>query len=324
MKRRCIGLGLTALTGSLVAACSPLTTFDRLVPKDRGGELVASDLAYGPAARQRLDVYAPRGPCGAPRPVVVFFYGGSWNSGTRRGYAFVGRALAARGFVTVVPDYRLVPEVRYPAFVEDGAAAVWWATEHAGTYCGDGRSIVLMGHSAGAYIAAMLAVDSRWLGDTRSAVKGLIGLAGPYDFAPFDVEASRAAFGDVTNPADTQPVTFAGAGDPTAMLLHGSADTVVLPRNSEALAGRLRAGGVTVDTRAYPKLGHVGIVLALARPFRGRAPVLEDISTFVRRVTHSVPRQKSYMGRNDLVAGGSRHQHNDTARLPESTLEERT
>lgn len=289
MKRRCIGLGLTALTGSLVAACSPLTTFDQLVPKDRGGELVANGLAYGPAARQRLDIYAPRGQCDAPRPVVVFFYGGSWNSGTRRGYAFVGRALAARGFVTVVPDYRLVPEVHYPAFVEDGAAAVRWATEHAGTYCGDGRSIVLMGHSAGAYIAAMLAVDSRWLGDTRSAVKGLVGLAGPYDFAPFDVEASRAAFGDAPNPANTQPVTFAGAGDPTALLLHGSADTVVLPRNSEALAGRLRAGGVAVDTCAYPKLGHVGIVLALARPFRRRAPVLEDVSSFVRRVTHGEP-----------------------------------
>lgn len=277
---------LVILLGSMIASCSPLTAFDRLVPKDRGGELVARDLSYGPEARQRLDVYAPQGECGAPRPVVVFFYGGSWNSGTRRGYAFIGRALAARGFVTVIPDYRLVPEVRYPAFVEDGAAAVRWATEHASTYCGDGKSIVLMGHSAGAYIAAMLAVDPRWLGDTRSAVKGLVGLAGPYDFAPFDVEASRTAFGEAPDPADTQPVTFAGAGDPPALLLYGSADTVVLPRNSEALAARLRAGGVAVDSRAYPKLGHVGIVLALARPFRGRAPVLQDISTFVRRVTH--------------------------------------
>lgn len=281
---------LIILLGALIAACSPLTTFDRLVPKDRSGKLVAKDLSYGSNARQRLDVYAPKGECGAPRPVVVLFYGGSWNSGTRRGYAFVGRALAARGFVTVVPDYRLVPEVRYPAFVEDGAAAVRWAAENAGTYCGDGRSIVLMGHSAGAYIAAMLAVDPRWLGNTRSAVKGLVGLAGPYDFTPFDVEASRAAFGHEPDAAATQPVTFAGAGDPPALLLYGSADTVVLPRNSEALAARLRAGGVSVERRAYPKLGHVGIVLALARPFRGRAPVLDDVSAFVRRVTHGVRR----------------------------------
>ncbi len=276
-------LRVAALLGSLAAACSPLNTFDRLVPKDRGGVLVAGDLAYGPDPRQRLDVYAPRGGCEQSRPVVVFFYGGSWNSGTRAGYAFVGRALAAQGFVTVVPDYRLVPEVRYPAFVEDGAAAVRWTTAHAGDYCGNGETVVLMGHSAGAYIAAMLAVDPRWLGDARTSVKGLVGLAGPYDFAPFDVDASRAAFGQVSDPAETQPVTWAGVGDPPALLLYGRDDTVVRPRNSEALAARLRAGGVAVDQRAHRKLGHVGIVLALARPFRGRAPVLDDVSAFIRR-----------------------------------------
>jgi acetyl esterase/lipase len=274
--------GALALLGALCAACSPLTTFDTLVPKDRGGVLVAKNLPYGGAPRQRLDVYAPRAGCGQARPVVVFFYGGSWNSGTRAGYAFVGRALAARGFVTVVPDYRLVPDVQYPAFVEDGAAAVRWAISHAGDYCGDGASVVLMGHSAGAYIAAMLAVDPRWLGASRTAVKGLVGLAGPYDFAPFDVAASRAAFGQSSDPAETQPVTWAGAGDPPALLLYGTDDTVVRPRNSQALAAKLRAGGVAVDQRAYAKLGHVGILLALARPFRGRAPVLDDVAGFVR------------------------------------------
>lgn len=283
MTLRISRLGIAALLGPFAAACSPLTTFDRLVPKDRGGTLVAKGLSYGPKPRQRLDVYAPRGGCSQPRPVVVFFYGGSWNSGTRAGYGFVGRALAAQGFVTVVPDYRLVPEVHYPAFVEDGAAAVRWVTAHAGEYCGDGRAMLLMGHSAGAYIAAMLAVDPRWLGNTRSAVKGLVGLAGPYDFAPFDVAASRAAFGQAPNPADTQPVTWAGVGAPPALLLYGKDDTVVQPRNSEALATRLRAGGVAVDERAYPKLGHVGILLALALPFRGRAPVLSDVSSFIRR-----------------------------------------
>ncbi|WP_230480676.1 alpha/beta hydrolase [Sphingomonas sp. Leaf21] len=273
-----------ALTASLLAgACSPLTSFDTLVPKDRGGVRVASDIAYGAQSRQRLDVYAPRTAAATARPVVVFFYGGSWNSGTKAGYAFVGRALAARGFVTVVPDYRLVPAVEYPAFVEDGASAVRWTARNASRYGGDGRSIFLMGHSAGAYIAAMLAVDQRWLGAERSAVKGLIGLAGPYDFAPFDVDASRAAFGRFPRPAETQPVTWAGAGDPPALLLYGRKDDVVQPRNSEALAARLRAGGVSVDVRAYPKLGHVGILLSLARPFRGRAPVLDDVSSFIRR-----------------------------------------
>lgn len=282
MKRRSAGRGLAALLGSLASACSPLVTFDRIVPKDRAGTLIARGLAYGSGPRQRLDVYAPRGACGQQRPVVVFFYGGSWNSGTRAGYAFVGRALAAKGFVTFIPDYRLVPEVRYPAFVEDGAAAVRWVNANAGRYCGDARSVVLMGHSAGAYIAAMLAVDPRWLGRTRSVVRGFVGLAGPYDFAPFDVDASRAAFGQVSDPAETQPVTWAGAGDPPTLLLYGTEDSVVRPRNSEALAARLRAGGVAVEQHAYPGLGHVGILLALARPFRGRGPVLDDVSRFIR------------------------------------------
>lgn len=269
----------------MIAACSPLTTFDRLVPKDGGGKRVAEARRYGPDPRQTLDIYAPRAAAPGRRPVVVFFYGGSWNSGTRSGYAFVGRALAAQGFVVVIPDYRLVPAIRYPAFVEDGAAAVRWTEGHIAGFGGDPARLVLMGHSAGAYIAAMLAVDDRWLGRDRQAVRGLVGLAGPYDFAPFDVDVARAAFGAWPRPEETQPVHWAGAGDPPALLLVGGEDKTVLPRNSEALAARLRAGGVPVTLRSYPKLGHVGLILSVARPFRGRAPVVADVASFVREVT---------------------------------------
>ncbi|MBB4154406.1 acetyl esterase/lipase [Sphingomonas jinjuensis] len=272
-------LAMAALLAS--AGCTPLSLFDTVVPKDRGGVLRAQGVAYGADPRQRLDVYGPRQSGETPRPVVVFFYGGSWNSGDRAGYAFVGRALAARGFVVVIPDYRLVPKVRYPAFVEDGAAAVRWAGAHAADYGGAGNRLILMGHSAGAYIAAMLAVDERWLGPARANVKGLVGLAGPYDFVPFDVDASRAAFGDWPRPAETQPITHAGVGDPPALLAFGADDETVRPRNSEALAARLRAGGVRVELRGYAKVGHVGLLLAMARPFRGRAPVLDDVTRFV-------------------------------------------
>ncbi len=272
----------------LLAGCTPLSTFDALVPKDRAGVRVAQGVAYGSDPRQRLDIYAPRASASGRRPVVVFFYGGSWNSGDRAGYAFVGRALAARGFVAVVPDYRLVPAVRYPAFVEDGAAAVRWTEAHVADYGGAPDRLVLMGHSAGAYIAAMLAVDGRWLGAARAGVRGLVGLAGPYDFAPFDVDASRAAFGGWPRPADTQPVTWAGAGDPPAFLAWGADDHTVRPRNSQALAARLRAGGVAVETRAYPGLSHVGLLLAIARPLRRRGPVLADAARFVERVAREV------------------------------------
>lgn len=290
-------LGMTARGRSLVMAiglaltgCSPLKTFDALVPKDGGAARVASAISYGEGPRRMLDVYAPA-TRGADRPVILFFYGGSWNSGTRSGYAFVGRALAARGFVVVIPDYRLVPKVRYPGFVEDGAAAVRWTEAHVRDFGGDPGRIVLMGHSAGAYIAAMLAVDRRWLGEDARRVRGFVGLAGPYDFAPFDVDVARAAFGDWPRPEETQPVTWAGAGDPPSLLLVGAEDKTVQPRNSEALAAKLRAGGVAADLRSYPKLGHVGLLLAIARPFRGRAPVLDDVARFVTQVTQSTARK---------------------------------
>jgi acetyl esterase/lipase len=273
----------------LAAACSPLAAFDTLVPKDGGGARVASGIAYGAGPRRVLDVYAPRGKAAEARPVILFFYGGSWSSGTRTGYSFVGRALAARGFVTIIPDYRLVPEVTYPGFVEDGAAAVRWARANARSYGGDGERIVLAGHSAGAYIAAMLAVDGRWLGADRGAVRGLIGLAGPYDFAPFTVASSQAAFGAWPKPEETQPVTWADASAPPALLLTGANDDTVKPRNSRALADRLIKDGVAAEVKAYPGIGHIGILTAVARPLRGQAPVVADMAAFAERVTRQSP-----------------------------------
>lgn len=276
-----------ALLGLLSAAgCSPLTTFNALVPKDGGAVRAATGISYGTDPRQRLDVYGPRAAAaGAPLPTIIFFYGGSWNSGERGGYGFAARALAARGFVVVVPDYRLVPAVRFPAFLQDGAAAVRWVQAQIGRYGGDGARIVLVGHSAGAYNAAMLALDPQWLGTARSAVRGFAGLAGPYDFLPLDGPITTAAFGAWPVPAETQPIAFAGPGDPPALLLTAAADTTVLPRNSLALAARLRAAGVPATVRDYPGIGHIGIVTALARPFRAKAPVLADVVAFARAVT---------------------------------------
>lgn len=272
------------LIGTLAAACSPLRTFDALVPKDGGVRVVARDVAFGEGPRRRLDVYAPARTA-EKRPVVVFFYGGSWNSGTKDGYRFVGRALAVRGFVVVIPDYRLVPEVRFPEFLRDNAAAVRWTRAHVAALGGDPDRLVLAGHSAGAYDAAMLALDPEWLGADRAAVKGWAGLAGPYDFLPLDQPATVAAFGGARDPVATQPVTFASAGDPPALLATGDKDTLVGPRNSDVLAARLGAAGVAVERRRYPSVGHVGLVTAIARPLRGRAPVLDDLAAFASRVT---------------------------------------
>lgn len=285
MKRR--ALLSTALT-ALAAACTPsLGAFNALAPRDRDGRRVARDIPFGPEARQRLDVYAPEGG-GGLKPVIVFIYGGSWANGDKDDYTFAGAALASRGFVTVIPDYRLVPSVRFPAFIEDCAAAVRWVADHVAEFGGDASRIILVGHSAGAYNAMMLALDARYLRDAgvdAARVSGVAGLAGPYDFLPFDVDATRNAFGQAPDLALTQPVNFARADAPPALLLWGDADTTVGPRNLRGLDEALRAAGAPVETKIYPGVNHVDIMLALSRPLRGRAPTLADVTAFAERVT---------------------------------------
>lgn len=265
---------------------SALAAFNRMMPKDLGGRLAARAVAYGDHPRQKLDLYAPRRrPAGAgPLPLVLFFYGGSWAAGMRQGYGFVGRALAARGFIAAIPDYRLVPEFRFPAFLEDGAAAFRRLRAAAADLGGDPARVVVAGHSAGAWIAAMLALDPQWLGGDRPALRGFAGLAGPYDFLPLDTVATRVAFGRAEDLAATQPVNFASAEAPPSLLLHGLADRTVAPRHSRELAGRLSAAGAEAELRLYPRLGHIGLVTALALPFRRRAPVLADLAAFARAV----------------------------------------
>ena len=276
---------LLLLLTAFLSACSPLGGFNALVPTDSGVDRIARDVAYGAGPRQSLDIFAPTSKATGSRPIIVYLYGGSWQSGSKEEYGFAARALAAGGFVVAMPDYRLVPAVRFPSFVEDCAAAVKWVRANAARYGGDSDRIVLVGHSAGAYNAAMLAVDERYLGADRAAVRGVVGLAGPYDFLPLDVPASRAAFSRAPDLPATQPVTFASAGDPPALLLHGANDDIVRVRNSEALGRRLTAAGVRAEVKIYPDLGHVGIVTALATPFRRRAPVLADTLRFAREVT---------------------------------------
>ncbi|MDL2340563.1 MAG: alpha/beta hydrolase [Pseudomonadota bacterium] len=285
MKRRhllaLVGLGLAAIG---FASCSTLTTFDTLVPKDGGVMVAARDVAFGPDQRQRLDVYRP---VAAARdlPIIVFFYGGSWQSGSKNGYSWLAKALAARGFVVVIPDYRLHPAVRYPMFLEDNAAAVRWTIANAKKVGGDPARLVLAGHSAGAYNAAMLAYDPRWLGAEQKQVHGFVGLAGPYDFLPFDTQVTRDVFGAAPDLQSTQPVNYIDAGDPPAFLGTGDTDTTVRPRNSDRLAAKLEAAGIAVERKRYAKIGHIGILTALAKPFRGRAPVLDDVAAFATKVT---------------------------------------
>lgn len=269
------GYGLMRPAGLLPV----LDLLDRVLPGDAATQQIVTGAPFGPDPRQRLDVYAPKVRSGA-LPVLMFFYGGSWNSGRREDYGFAGRAFASRGFVTVVPDYRLVPQVRFPDFIEDGAAALRWVQTQIGALGGDPERIGLTGHSAGAYNAAMLALDPAW--GVAASVRAFVGIAGPYDFYPFDTPSSQAAFSAAPDPAQTQPVTFAHAGAPPTLLLAGSADTTVRPRNARRLAAALLAAGDNAVLKLYPDVGHSGIVMALAQPFRQIASVLDDASSFFK------------------------------------------
>jgi acetyl esterase/lipase len=277
-------LSLAAAAAALTSACSPLTMFATLTPKDPATLSVRSE-AYGPDPRQRLDVYAPRRRAEGS-PVALFFYGGSWDSGRRQDYGWVGRALASRGFVTIIADYRLYPAVRFPDFLQDGALAVRWATQNAARFGGDPKRIVLTGHSAGAYNAVMLALDQRYLKSTGvdpGVVKAVAGLSGPYDFLPLTDAIAIRTFGQAKDLTATQPTQFVTAQSPPAFLATGDADTMVYPRNTTRLAKRLREAGVEVEERHYAGVDHIRMVLALSRPLRGRAPVLDEMTGFLQR-----------------------------------------
>ncbi|MBC7520956.1 MAG: alpha/beta hydrolase [Sandarakinorhabdus sp.] len=275
-----------------LAGCTSLQTLNTvnsLTPGDGAASREATDIAFGSDPRQKLDIYKPEGitPGSAAKvPVIVFFYGGSWNSGRRQDYAFAGRALAAQGFVVVVPDYRLVPQVRFPAFVEDAAAAIAWTRANIGKHGGDPDRIGVAGHSAGAHIAMLVALDPRWLAAAGApgAIKAAVGLAGPYDFFPFAPGgAAEAALGGQLDPRITQPISFASAKSPPVLLLNGADDTTVYPVNAEHLAAALKAAGASADYTIYPAIGHIGIILAISKPFRGKAPALADTAAFMHR-----------------------------------------
>jgi acetyl esterase/lipase len=267
----------------LVAPPRQLDLIDRLWG-DGGTRRVAHDVAYGQAARQKLDVYDNPKAGRGPKPVLVFFYGGGWHGGDKDHYGFAARAYAAKGFLVVLPDYRLVPDVHFPAFVQDSAAAIAWAWRNAGRFGGDPDRIVTAGHSAGAYNAIMTALDRRWLaaqGLPDGVVKASAGLAGPYDFYPFDKPNSINAMGRFERPLETQPIRFARGDAPPLWLGHGTADTNVRIRNSRNLAAALKAAGAPVELREYPGASHNDLIMAVSRPFRGRLPALDESSAFL-------------------------------------------
>ena len=282
--RACLAATVTAA----LAGCMPLSTFNALVESD-SHELITA--AYGASTRQHLDVYVPVEMPARVRPaqgwpLVVFFYGGSWKYGERANYRFVGEALAARGIAAVIPDYRLYPEVRYPDFLKDNAAATAWAMREAARFGADPKRVFVMGHSAGGYNAAMVALDARWLGGesiTPTQLAGWIGLAGPYEFLPIENPDVKPVFLHPDTPLESEPIRHVSAAVPRTFLAASPDDDLVNPeRNTKQLASKLQKTGIPVTLQIYPHTSHTTLIGAFAFPLRFLAPVLDDVVEFVK------------------------------------------
>lgn len=265
-----------------VAACSPTSVLNALAPRD--GITEARDIPYADGPRHTLDVYAPKA-TDRPAPVLVFFYGGNWDSGSKAMYRFVGRAMAARGVLTVIPDYRLFPEVRFPAFIYDAAKAVAWTRANIAAYGGDPHQLFFMGHSAGGQIATLLALDPTYLRSvdlSQRDVCGVIGLAGPYDFLPLESDELKTIFGPEAERPRSQPINYVSPQAPPMLLLAGRDDDTVDPGNTRRLAAKLRAAGVPVQDDLYFGIGHKGLIAAFARPLGFLAPAREAALRFIK------------------------------------------
>jgi acetyl esterase/lipase len=280
MSRRTALAGLTAL---FLAGCERLGYFAANVPAAFGSYKRHVDIAFGPDPQQRLDVYVPeRG--AEPRPVVVFWHGGRWRYGDKADYRFVGAALAESGYVAMVANYRHYPEVKMPGFMHDAALAALWSAAHAQEFGGAAQRLFLMGHSAGAHLAALVTLDPRYFaaaGQTAPRIAGVIGLSGPYDFLPLLEPDVQDMFGPPSLYPASQPINFVRSDAPPMLLIHGLNDDTVKPKNSRNLAAALGALGVPVTLKLYPKLSHADTVAALTALLRGRAPTLADIREFV-------------------------------------------
>jgi acetyl esterase/lipase len=270
----------------LIANCSRVSYAALNAPTYLASYQRYANIHYGgPGERQSLDVYVPPG--AAKKPVVVFWYGGTWSRGAKEWYRFVGASLASSGYVAVLPDYRLYPKVRFPTFIEDGAQALKWVHEHAHEFGGDPDAIFLMGHSAGAHLAASLALDPRYLrkvGGDPSWVRGWIGISGPYALDPKSISYRflKVLFQPPYTGADWQITALAREHSPPTLLLHGSED--IFPAAVINLDANLRGYGNYVECHVYQRVGHVGTVAAFSLPFRWEASSLEDTRRFIANV----------------------------------------
>ena len=274
-----------ALSSLLLAACTKVGIEVANLPSHFSDTKSTKDIAYGAKKWQKLDIYVLPNDTQESKPVIVFFYGGSWKDGSKDMYPFVGELFAKQGYVTVIADYRKYPEVKFPAFVEDGAQAVAWTYRNIADYQGDPERLYIAGHSAGAHIGALVTADKHYLeanGLSPSIIKGFAGLSGPYDFVPLE-EDYKDMFGPPENYPNMQVPTFIDGTEPPMLLLWGADDTLVGKSNMDKLIEKIQAEKGQVESKVYEDVDHVGMVSSLMWFFKSKAPIAQDMNEFFQR-----------------------------------------
>lgn len=274
------------LSVAAVAGCSSIL-FAGLNGLSAGADLAESrGIVFDRNLDLKLDIYRPKDASNAP--VVVFYYGGRWEFGKRENYRWFGEALARHGFVAILPDYRKYPQVKFDGFMTDAANALAWSFEHAAEYGGDPDELFVMGHSAGAHLALMLASNAKWMAPHQikpTQIAGAVGLAGPYNFLPLTEDDMIGMFGSTPEEqARSQPINFVDGDEPPMLLLHGADDTTVWPKNSTTLAQAVNAKGGHAQVIIYPGVTHSGILLSVSPTFRGKATALDDSVRFMKKI----------------------------------------
>ena len=243
------------------------------------------DIPYGEHPRQKIDLYLPDD--GNAKALIVYFYGGSWRDGNRSLYRMLGRTFDSSGYAVAIPDYRTFPEVKYPFFMEDAALSLAWLEARARDYDLPDRPMILVGHSAGAHMAALLLTNTRFLLEQKfdqARITGFVGLAGPYSFNPLEFDTTVDVFQTAIPIEDAMPIKNVSGAEPPMLLLHGGDDTTVYTRNTKEMTKAVNEAGGSARQIIYPGIGHVGILFAMHPLLRWRAPVFKDMLSFFETV----------------------------------------
>ncbi len=257
------------------AVNAPSLTYD--------GEIV-TDISYGNHDRQKLDIYIPKIEKEEPLPVIVFFHGGRWTFGSKDQYKFVGMTLSNMGYIVVLPNTRLYPEVKHPTFVEDGAKAVAWVYNNVAEYGAD-DNLFLSGHSSGAHIASLIVADESYLSGydlSPDIINAFAGLSGPYDFVPQDNDLKDMFGATESEFSKAMTTPYIDGNEPPMLLIYGQKDEQVWARNHELLSDKIREKGGQVEVKLYPEADHTDTVSALSWINPARLDVASYIDTFFK------------------------------------------